>query len=145
MVSPMPPLTPGRILRGSSPVFHGLWSSGLQVVCGLWIAAPWTRTFQDTPAWNALAALAPEAVWGLVMFALGLLHLVALWYRWLHLRAISCFLSGGLWIIFAWVFFWNMNSGLGWILFAGVALGQWWCFARLQNLLHEPEGPSGES
>lgn len=50
-----------------SAVFNG----GISALIGLWFLLPFA-TFAGSPSWRAMAAFAPEPVWGLAFLALGL-------------------------------------------------------------------------
>ena len=73
---------------------------GLQAVLwGIWIFNPWWDSFPASTAYRFMAQLAPEALWGLIVLALGLAQwLAALTGRLLPIRraiAVSA--------IFVWV------------------------------------------
>jgi len=63
-----------------------------QVLWGLWILNPFENTFKITSAYNLMGTLAPEWVWGLILFVIGLFQLVVIFKGNLHLRAVSSIL-----------------------------------------------------
>jgi len=77
--------------------FSELFNGAMTAVCGAWFLLPFT-TFGSTPTFAAMRDLAPEAVWGIAMVALGIVQLVGLiadWWRW---RRWSAMASCGVWI-----------------------------------------------
>lgn len=109
--------------------FFSWWRASLTAMFGLWIARPDQQTFQNTPAWDAFAGVAPEPFWGSLLLVIGLLHLLALGRRWVWLRAWMSLVAAILWGAFAFVFGTHMPTGLSWIIYL------WLSFASLHDHL----------
>ncbi len=101
--------------------FFSWWRATLAMMFGLWLARPDQNTFQNTPAWDAFAGVAPELFWGILLFTVGLLQCLGLTYRWSWLRVGSLLAAGSLWGTFAFVFATHMPTGLSWIIYTWLA------------------------
>jgi hypothetical protein len=139
MVRASPPLTPWRILRVANPPCFELYSSLYAILWGVWLANPSNQTFTNSPAWDAVATVASELVWGISLILIGIAHLIALYYRNRRGRQATAFIMGVAMGIFGYAFFEYARSGLTWIGYWSVALGQFWCVARFRGWLKDPD------
>lgn len=82
--------------------------ASMMITWGLWLIAPWWDTFGN-PAYAALAALAPERLWGVFSVSIGVTRIAALvinghWCRTPLLRFGCSTLGVVWWIVLIWLF-----------------------------------------
>lgn len=105
------------------------WSAGLMACWGFYtILVP--SMFIENPAFQSLLLFAPQQVWGLVAFVVGLLRLVALtingfWYRTPAVRWLTSMVSTLVWFLITSALFNSpvLNPGVvvyGWLVLADI-------------------------
>jgi hypothetical protein len=92
---------------------------------------PYTDTFVSSPSFAAMAALAPEWVWGLALFGVGVVHLAAMIRRAYHWRRAMMFVFAVLWAFMAAMFLLSNPSGWGPVLYGILAGSSGWAYWRL--------------
>jgi drug/metabolite transporter superfamily protein YnfA len=65
------------LLRDSEFEFAEFLSSFAMLSHGIWLLAPWWHTFASSPSYHAMAYVAPEWAWGLVMALIGAAQMAA--------------------------------------------------------------------
>lgn len=102
----------------------------LKIGIGLWLLAP-ASTFGSSPTFAAMAALMPEAVWGVVLGAVGAFRLAVLRSGRCAPRRVGAMIGFLFWFTLASLFLWSSPASLGFPLFALLAAGQGWVYCRL--------------
>lgn len=104
--------------------------AGGTTIWGFWLANPYWDTFTKSPSYDPMAAVAPEAVWGLFILGMGGVQIVMLALRLLWPRRIIAFVAMFVWLWIA-VMFWQSNYQTtaapvyGW-MFAGSQVLTFW-------------------
>lgn len=100
MTSPSSSAYPDRSLE---------WAlTGLMLVWGLWLLAPWWDTFAN-PQYRALALIMPEQLWGLWSTMIAVTRAAALYINGSHRRTPAVRLVGAAlgviwWLVLLWLF-----------------------------------------
>ncbi len=89
----------GVIYNEYSPKPIEFMSAVAMTLWGLWLLLPWD-TF-STPAYAFMSNIAPEAVWGLAMFFIGIVQFGYVIYGTLAHRRVSMKLASLVWIFIA--------------------------------------------
>lgn len=123
------------VLTESDVEATGLWLGSLSVLWGLALCNPAVQTFETVRAWQGLAVLAPEWVWGGLLVALGLAKIHGVlreclaWARW------SSAAGFVVWAFIAVQLFLANPSAVGWLTYSMVACGSGWLYLRLSGAL----------
>lgn len=89
------------------------------------------ETFESSPSFHAMSALASEEVWGAGAGVMFLLPLVGLLTKSLRLRRWAIFLHGAWWGFISVMFFQSAPIGTGWGIYGLFAVFALWCSWRL--------------
>lgn len=98
---------------------------------GLVFLNPFTGTFAAGRGFAVMEALAPEWAWGLILFWIGCIGLLAMWNQSVKWRRGMLFLIACLWACMAFTFYISNSNGLGAWLFGGLALSAGWAYWRI--------------
>lgn len=106
-------------------------SAIIAVGLGAALLNPWNDTFGSGVGFRAMAALAPEWAWGLLLFWLGFIQIVVMIKRIHWRRRAGMFVLSCLWAFLAMMFYWSNPSGWGLVLFGVLAGSAGWAYWRL--------------
>lgn len=107
-----------------------LYFSIISMLWGLWLLAP-AESFTTSQAFTAMAGIAPEQVWGMVILCVGALRLHALATgNWLARKSIA-FLAALFWIFVALMFAMSSIASTGVPVYTLHALASIWVYVRL--------------
>ncbi|HYE72285.1 MAG TPA: hypothetical protein VEF04_03105, partial [Blastocatellia bacterium] len=99
------------------------------MIVGMVLLSPHT-TFTG-PAYAPMANVMPEWAWGLALFWLGFLGMLAMIRRWFSYRRLILFAVACVWAFIGVMFFRSNPSGLGYWLFLVLAGSAGWAYWRL--------------
>lgn len=97
------------------------WSAGVMASWGVWVLL-FPTIFADNPAFDMMAQILPQRVWGLIALGAGAVRLVALfvnglWYRTPAVRWACAMLSILIWFIMTAAFVGSSVANLGAVIY----------------------------
>lgn len=92
---------------------------------------PFSNTFGTAASFRAMSALAPEWLWGVCLFTLGIVHLSVMIRGVKRWRRATMFVFACLWAFMAAMFWLSNPSGLGLVFYGILAGSSGWAYWRL--------------
>lgn len=119
------------ILHDSDPDFLELFSGALGFLWGLWLLIPTWDTFNTTPSFAAMAALAPEWLWGSVIMGGGLLQVAMTIWGSLRLRSWATLGALLTWGFIATMLAISNFRATGGVVYFSICFSQVWAYLRI--------------
>lgn len=121
-----------RVLHGQFD-FAELQTGLLAVAFGAWLLHPDWDTFDASPSFRGMAALAPEWIWGAAMLAMGLVQITGLAFDLMPLRKWGALVAVAAWTFLAVLFgISNIEDGVG-VVYTIIALSAGWARLRMDD------------
>jgi len=102
-----------------------------QVLWGLWILNPWVNTFAITNAYRLMADIAPEWVWGLAIFLIGIFQIIVIFTPNLRLRVLSSITCLFIFVVLAFLILAGNAGSVTIPTYLVFALCEWFAYTEL--------------
>ena len=104
------------------------WTLGW--VWGVWLLLPFP-TFASAVGYRAMAAVAPETVWGVVFFGVALFQALTLALHWRRKRFVAATLAAMCYGFIAMMIFTANPHGTGWWTYGSLCAANLWAMCRM--------------
>lgn len=103
----------------------------LALIWGLILLNPFAKTFDSTPAFSAMASIAPEEIWGCGAVFSGFLSIFAIGIDHRRMRRLAAGLHGVAWLFIASMLGIGNPLGTGWAVYGMFSFLSFLAFLRL--------------
>ena len=111
--------------------FTELFNGAIAFSWGLWLVAPWS-TFDSSPTFIEMQKLAPEWIWGIIVFLFGTIQLISLILNWWQCRRKSTLIMSLTWVYISYLFITANSSSTTTIIYPFLASSQVWAYLRMR-------------